>query len=85
MGIEARIVADRERCVGAGQCVLTAPELFDQSEDDGMVVVLADEVGADDLDKVRETVHICPSGALALKERETGPLSAPGQAGRAAG
>ncbi|MEV7864763.1 ferredoxin [Streptomyces sp. NPDC088124] len=82
MSTELRIVADRERCVGAGQCVLTAPELFDQSEEDGTVVVLADEVGEDDLDKVREAVHICPSGALALKARGSGPLSPTGPAGR---
>ncbi|MFE2939712.1 ferredoxin [Streptomyces sp. NPDC059255] len=80
MSTELRIVADRARCVGAGQCVLTAPELFDQSDDDGTVVVLVDEVGEDDLDKVREAVHLCPSGALALEAREAGPLSATGGA-----
>ena len=35
-----RIVADLTRCVGAGQCVLTEPKLFDQSLDDGTVIVL---------------------------------------------
>ncbi|HXA62668.1 MAG TPA: ferredoxin, partial [Streptosporangiaceae bacterium] len=32
-------VADKDVCVGAGMCVLTAPELFDQ-DDDGLVAVL---------------------------------------------
>ncbi|MFJ2177901.1 ferredoxin [Streptomyces sp. NPDC087851] len=82
MSTAPRIVADRTRCVGAGQCVLTAPELFDQTEDDGTVVVLAEEVGEDDLDRVREAVHICPSGALTLVTDEAGRLSATGRAGR---
>ncbi|WAL64998.1 (4Fe-4S)-binding protein [Amycolatopsis cynarae] len=61
-----RIVADTTRCVGAGQCVLTDPEVFDQSDEDGTVVVLVER--PDDLEKVREAVHICPSQALSLVE-----------------
>jgi ferredoxin len=59
-----RIVADTNRCVGAGQCVLTDPSVFDQSEEDGTVVVLVER--PNDLDTVREAVHICPSQALSL-------------------
>ncbi|SER75984.1 Divergent 4Fe-4S mono-cluster [Lentzea xinjiangensis] len=33
-----RIFADTGKCVGAGQCVLTEPALFDQSEDDGTII-----------------------------------------------
>ena len=40
-----RIEADTEVCIGAGQCVMTAPELFDQSDDDGVVIVLEPEPG----------------------------------------
>jgi ferredoxin len=61
-----RIVADTDRCVGAGQCVLTDPEVFDQSEDDGTVVVLVDHPA--ELDKAREAVHVCPSQALSLAD-----------------
>jgi ferredoxin len=64
-----RIVADTSRCAGAGQCVLTDPALFDQSEDDGTVIVLSPEP-ADDQQaaRARQAVHICPSGALSLRE-----------------
>ena len=34
-----KIAADRDVCIGAGMCVMTAPELFDQ-DDDGIVVLL---------------------------------------------
>jgi ferredoxin len=64
-----RIVADLGRCVGAGQCVLTDPEAFDQSDEDGTVVVLK-ETPADDeaVKRARVAVEICPSQALSLTE-----------------
>ncbi|CAM4108235.1 (4Fe-4S)-binding protein [Nocardia ninae] len=60
-----RITADRTVCVGAGLCALTAPAVFDQGDDDGLVEVL--DPAADD-PAVREAVDLCPSGALALTE-----------------
>jgi len=64
-----KIVADLDRCVGAGQCVLTDPDAFDQRDEDGTVVVLhnapADEEA---LQRAREAVEICPSRALSLTE-----------------
>jgi len=38
-----RILVDVERCRGAGQCTRSAPEVFDQDEEDGTVIVLDDE------------------------------------------
>ncbi|MFR0357687.1 ferredoxin [Streptomyces sediminimaris] len=64
-----RIVADADRCVGAGQCVLTDPGTFDQSEEDGTVVVLQNTPADDEaLERAREAVAICPSRALSLTE-----------------
>jgi len=67
-----KIIADTSRCVGAGQCVLTEPTVFDQSEDDGTVIVLISEPPADLEAAVREAVHICPSQALSLLDDESG-------------
>ncbi|WP_156446905.1 ferredoxin [Bradyrhizobium yuanmingense] len=36
-----RVVANRDRCVGAGICALTAPNLFDQDKD-GRVLLLTE-------------------------------------------
>jgi ferredoxin len=55
--------ADRDVCIGAGMCVLTAGAVFDQ-DDDGIVVLL-DEHPSDEA-AVREAVANCPSGALSL-------------------
>lgn len=71
-GMTTRIEADTERCVGAGMCALTAPEVFDQSEDDGTVVVVTPEPARRHLDAARDAVHVCPSGALRLVDRHDG-------------
>jgi ferredoxin len=62
-----RIVVDREVCVGAGQCVLTASEVFDQSQNDGRVVIIR-QPGVADLAAVRDAVGVCPAGAISLVE-----------------
>lgn len=62
------LAVDRERCIGAGQCVLTAPELFDQ-DDEGLVTTRsAADLTADVHGVVDELVQLCPSGALRLSE-----------------
>ncbi|MER5889023.1 ferredoxin [Streptomyces sp. NPDC001941] len=61
-----KIVADTDRCVGAGQCARTAPEVFDQGEEDGLVVVLDAEPGQELLAGAAEAVDLCPARALSL-------------------
>jgi ferredoxin len=63
-----QIVAERDRCVGAGQCVLAAPEVFDQGEDDGVVVVLDAEPEGALRPVVEEAVGLCPAQALSLAD-----------------
>ncbi len=64
----------RDLCIGAGQCVLSAPDYFDQ-DDDGLVVVLVpfeDEPDA----AVLGAIQLCPSGALRLHDQaQSVPLS----------
>lgn len=62
-----KITADRDVCIGAGLCVVTAPAVFDQ-DDDGLVTPLVHEVATDDLDAVRQAISLCPSGALRRRE-----------------
>ncbi|GAA4688953.1 hypothetical protein GCM10023347_50950 [Streptomyces chumphonensis] len=49
-------------------CVLTAPEVFDQDEVDGRVMLLLDPVPAERVAEAREAVSFCPSGALRVVE-----------------
>ena len=60
-----KLAADRGVCVGAGMCVMSAPDLFDQ-DDDGIVTVLVEDVTANDVTKARQAVSLCPSGALTM-------------------
>jgi ferredoxin len=62
-----KVEADRDVCIQAGNCVMVADSLFDQ-DDDGIVVVLVDDVPEDELDHAREAVKLCPSQALKLTE-----------------
>ena len=63
-----RIVVDVDRCRGAGQCALTAPEVFDQDEDDGTVVVLVDEPPSDLHQSVARAAQLCPNSVIRLQE-----------------
>lgn len=63
-----RVAADRDVCIGAGMCLLTAPAVFDQDDDEGLVVLLAADVPPEDADAASQAVAQCPSGALRLVE-----------------
>jgi ferredoxin len=66
--VTLRLVADLDTCIGAGVCVLTAPTVFDQGEDDGLVRLLVDVVPESDVGLAREAVEHCPSAALSIWE-----------------
>ncbi|GHH61715.1 ferredoxin [Lentzea cavernae] len=59
---------DQDRCIGSGQCVLAAPDVFDQSDDDGTGLVLSAEPSAGLLPGVRHAVERCPAQAVTLEE-----------------
>ncbi|GEB48853.1 MULTISPECIES: ferredoxin [Streptomyces] len=59
-----RVTVDPDKCCGAGQCVLVAPEVFDQRDEDGIVVLLDAAPPADRHEAVREAAAICPAAAI---------------------
>ncbi|MBZ4320810.1 ferredoxin [Streptomyces huiliensis] len=67
------IRVDRTRCLGAGMCALTAPQVFDQDEDDGLVLLLDAHPPQDRHTAVRTAAGICPASAITLTEPGSPP------------
>ncbi|MFJ6215598.1 ferredoxin [Streptomyces sp. NPDC092296] len=63
-----RVSIDAQRCCGSGQCVLAAPEVFDQSEDDGTVVLLDPAPATRAHQAVRDAASFCPAGAITVHD-----------------
>ncbi|PDP87813.1 ferredoxin [Glycomyces fuscus] len=63
-----RVTVDQDRCCGAGQCVLLAPEVFDQREDDGVVDLLDASPPERLRPAVREAGQVCPTAAIRVDE-----------------
>lgn len=63
------LVVDRERCIGAGMCALLAPQVFDQDDTDGRVLLLDPAPPAVHHPAAREAAHNCPAAAIALLGR----------------
>lgn len=68
---------DRRRCCGSGMCTLRAPAIFDQSEEDGTVILLRPRVRGGDANLAMECVQTCPSGAISVKSLDGRLPSAP--------
>jgi ferredoxin len=60
-----RITADSTRCVGAGQCRLAAPDIFDR-DDESLVVVANGSPNDSELFRVHQAVIRCPTGAITV-------------------
>lgn len=63
-----KVIVDKDKCIGAGQCVMTAPDVFDQDEDTGTVVLLAERPPATEADDARRAVTYCPARAIEVDE-----------------
>lgn len=63
-----KIKADREMCIGAGMCVLTAAEVFDQDDTEGRVLVTQVDPAPEHQAAAREAETLCPSGAISIEE-----------------
>lgn len=62
------IVVQSDACVGAGQCALVAPDVFDQ-DDDGIVVLLETDPEGAPLDAAVRAARLCPARAITVTSR----------------
>ncbi|MFF9102720.1 ferredoxin [Streptomyces rubrogriseus] len=63
-----RIDIDKDICIGAGQCALTAPGVFAQ-DDDGYSTLRPGREDGGGSALVREAARACPVGAITVSER----------------
>lgn len=60
-----KIAIDHDGCIGSGECVLAAPEVFDQDDDGIVTLVGSDEVDGHD-EAIRSAAHACPARIISL-------------------
>ena len=62
------VEADRTVCAASGQCVIAAPKVFAQDEEDGTVVIIDAHPPIEESEAVVTAVDGCPTQALRLVE-----------------
>lgn len=63
-----KVTVDQYKCVSSGQCVLNASDVFDQRDDDGVVVLLIEHPGPDLAEDTRKAAAECPALAIEIAE-----------------
>ncbi|OBG89180.1 ferredoxin [Mycobacterium sp. NS-7484] len=63
-----KVTVNQDKCVSSGQCVLNAGEVFDQRDEDGVVVLLEPTPGPDQADNARRAAAACPALAIEIEE-----------------
>ena len=63
-----KVTVDQGKCVSAGNCVANAPDVFDQDEDDGSVILLLENPGPQLADSVRQAAEACPAHAIFVQD-----------------
>jgi ferredoxin len=65
-----KVTVNQGRCCSSGQCAATAPEVFDQNEDDGLVQLRRDRPGPALRADTRLAAALCPVNAITVHEDE---------------
>ena len=63
-----KVTVDQNICASSGNCVMNAPELFDQRDEDGVVVLLNDHPSAEQSEGARRAAAQCPAQAIYIEE-----------------
>jgi len=62
------IKVNEELCCGSGLCVVNADQVFDQREEDGIVILLTSDPAPELQDAVPTAAAVCPTSAIKLVE-----------------
>jgi ferredoxin len=63
-----KVIVDQDKCASSGNCVMHAPGIFDQRDDDGVVVLLNENPPAEQTENARKAAANCPALAISIEE-----------------
>jgi ferredoxin len=63
-----KVAIEQDKCVASGQCAAAAPDVFDQRDEDGIVLLLNTAPPAERADDVRHAAAVCPALAIHIEE-----------------
>lgn len=62
-----KVTVDRDRCIGAGLCALTAPDIFDQDPAEALVIILDETPPETAHPAVLQAIDRCPASVIQLR------------------
>ncbi|WP_372406299.1 ferredoxin [Streptomyces luteireticuli] len=68
--MSGQVRVHRPLCAGSGNCVMAAPEVFDQDDTEGLVLVRNEWPDEELTGSVERAVQLCPVGAIAFRRRK---------------
>jgi ferredoxin len=63
-----KVIVDQDKCASSGNCVMHAPEIFDQRDEDGVVVLRGENPQAGQAESARKAANGCPAAAIHIEE-----------------
>jgi ferredoxin len=63
-----KVIVDQDKCASSGNCVMYAPGIFDQRDDDGVVVLVNENPPAEQAENARKAAANCPALAISIEE-----------------
>ncbi len=63
-----KVTVDQVKCIAAGHCAMHAGAVFDQRDEDGIVVLLDENPPEELAEDVRHAAAVCPAMAIHLEE-----------------
>ena len=61
-----KVIIDRGKCLSNGNCVMSAPTIFTQDEDDALVLLLKENPDPGEEESARDAVRRCPVRAISV-------------------
>jgi ferredoxin len=63
-----KVTVSTDKCISSGQCVLAAPEVFDQDDEDGLVILRDPSPPAEMAADVKQAAALCPALAITVED-----------------